>query len=470
MVRKTVSESAEYIPAEVHGRTILLICCMIFSSVLYALPSEELSAKPADIENAAADVGLELEAILKKNTKCLRCHSKDKTKLLEDGEQMSLQIHPGDFTGSAHGEIGCVSCHEAIGNRKHPSKRTNITINNQRDYSVELNQSCRNCHDNKFTQYDGSIHASMVKQGSKKAPVCTSCHSAHAVETMADYQPVTGFPCKNCHENIFNSYTQSVHGEARINGNTIRDTHIQAPICADCHHAHDVTALAIGDTLRSTCIGCHENVILLHNQWLPNAGTHLDIVSCAVCHAPFAKRKFDLHLYDNVSQVPVAQQVGDESLQQQLQAIEKAGGSVDSLELLRAAGNRGRPGQGPSSDVSLRSRVEVRSGVAAHQIAAKSFAVRTCDSCHETDSRQRQDVTVSVPQPDGRIQSFEADREALRSVSAVDSISDFYALGGNPNKLLDILFVLSLASGIAIPVGHFTLGKMIKEKLERGEQ
>jgi hypothetical protein len=442
---------------------------MVFSSVVYALPTAETSSKSAEITDTPADVDSELEAIQKNNRKCLNCHKREKSKLLEDGEEMSLQINAGDFTGSAHGKQSCVSCHEAIGKIKHPSKATNISISNQRDFSVEINLSCRPCHAKNFTLYEDSIHASMVRQGSKKAPVCTSCHSAHAAETMADFQPEKGFPCKNCHENIFNAYSQSVHGEGRINGNSIRDSHIQAPICADCHHAHEISALAIGDTLRSTCLGCHENVVLLHSQWLPNSGAHLDIVSCAVCHAPFAKRKFDLHLYDNVSQVPVAQQEGDESLQRQLQATEEADGSVDPLDFKRvveeSSGSKGQP-----TDISLRSRMEVRSGVAAHQIASKSYALRTCDSCHEAGSRQRQDVTVSFTQPDGRRQSFAADREALSSVKAVDTISDFYALGGNPNKLLDILLLLSLASGIAIPVGHFTLGKMIKEKIARGEQ
>ena len=109
------------------------------------------------------------------------------------------------------------------------------------------------------------------------------------------------------------------------------------------------------------------------------------------------------------------------------------------------------------------------SGVAAHQIASKSFAVRTCDSCHEPGWRQKQNVTVSITQPDGRRQSFEANREALSSVKAIETISDFYALGGKPSKLLDILLLLALAAGIAIPVGHFTLGKMIKEYMARGD-
>ena len=65
---------------------------------------------------------LKLEETFKKNNKCLRCHKRDKTKLLEDGEEMSLQVHKDDYLSSAHGEVRCTSCHRAIGKRKHPSK------------------------------------------------------------------------------------------------------------------------------------------------------------------------------------------------------------------------------------------------------------------------------------------------------------------------------------------------------------
>ena len=58
----------------------------------------------------------------------------------------------------------------------------------------------------------------------------------------------------------------------------------------------------------------------------------------------------------------------------------------------------------------------------------------------------------------------------MGSGEAINSISDFYALGGNPSKFLDILVLLSLAAGIAVPIGHFTLGKMIKEYMARGEK
>ena len=118
--------------------------------------------------------------------------------------------------------------------------------------------------------------------------------------------------------------------------------------------------------------------------------------------------------------------------------------------------------------ITLRGRMEVRSGVWAHQIAPKSFAVRTCDSCHLPGHRERMGFTVSVASQDGRVQQFDAGADAMSSAAAVDSIGDFSLFGISVNKMLDIMFLLSLGAGIAVPVGHFTLGTMIKEKLDRG--
>ena len=222
---------------------VLAVCSIIFGGVQLAVSAQvatanESAAQETTVaekttlttdavvigEETAIDVKSELEKILKKNSKCLRCHGREKTKLLEDGQEMSLQVHKEDYLDSAHGEVSCTSCHTGIGSRKHPSKKTNISISSERDYSVEMNESCRQCHSQKYKQYKGSVHSALVAQGSEKAPVCTSCHNPHAPVSMANYQAETGLPCKNCHENIFNAYSVSVHGQGRINGNTIRDS------------------------------------------------------------------------------------------------------------------------------------------------------------------------------------------------------------------------------------------------------
>lgn len=483
-VGSTLSDPAGCTLAKLPILITFLLSCMLFSNVLYAQATPEAetavteptakaettneavtesdATEPVVTQTPEEKAAARLADTLKKNRRCLNCHKRERTKLLEDGTEMLLQVHRDDYLASAHSEVKCISCHRAIGKRKHPSKKENISISSARDYSIEMNNNCKRCHLSEFKLYKKSVHAALITQGSTDAPVCTSCHSAHAIETMGEYRAETGSPCKTCHERIYLSYSESVHGHARVEGNTIRDTDIQSPICADCHEAHQVTALAIGDILRTTCIECHGDITLEHSQWLPNAGTHLEIVSCAVCHAPFARQKFDLHLHDNTANAPVSQE-GDQSLQEQLQAIADEGGDLDPLETWKARGGFSQSGE--PADISLRSRMEVMSGVAAHQIANKSFAVRTCDSCHETDSRESKRVTVSITQPDGRKQSFETDRDILSSVGEINSISDFYALGGNTNKFLDYLLLLSFFGAVAGVAGHYAMGKLIaKEK------
>jgi hypothetical protein len=52
----------------------------------------------------------------------------------------------------------------------------------------------------------------------------------------------------------------------------------------------------------------------------------------------------------------------------------------------------------------------------------------------------------------------------------VASIGDFYAPGGTRIKLLDVLLVLSLIGGLAIPIGHFTVGRILRKRSGEGEQ
>jgi hypothetical protein len=81
-----------------------------------------------------------------------------------------------------------------------------------------------------------------------------------------------------------------------------------------------------------------------------------------------------------------------------------------------------------------------------------------------------QNVTVSISRPDGRKIRYAADKEVLSSVVSVDTISEFYVLGGTRIKILDVLLVLSLIGGLAIPAGHIVLGRVLRKKTEEGDQ
>jgi hypothetical protein len=393
------------------------------------------------------------------DAKCLKCHSKKLKKKLEDGEKMSLQVMAADFEQSVHSVIGCTGCHRDIGKAKHPSKQP---IASAREYALVQNETCGQCHAAKAVSYEGSIHSSLAVGGDMDAPLCSDCHNSHAVQSMAVYQPVTGEPCKACHEDIFDAYAQSVHGLARTDGNVIRAEHIQAPICADCHSAHDVNAVASIDHLQTTCLNCHDGASSAHEKWLPNASMHLSSVSCAACHSPMAERRVDLQLYDNLEQVPVGQNENHPEIQGRLDEIDASGDGLDPVELWKLV--RLSSSEDKATDVVLRGRMEVTRGVDAHRLAPRAEAVRSCENCHQGNAEAFQNVTVSISRPDGRKQRFDADKNVLSSAISVDSVRGFYAPGGTRIKLLDGLLALAIVGGLAIPVGHITLGKILRKK------
>ncbi len=459
-IRSRIGSSTRNKREAITASAALFASLVILGSALLVSPAAaNMATEPVVKSQNAKSPGV------KSDTKCLKCHSRKREKKLEDGDVLSLQIAKAEYANSVHGEIGCTGCHQALANKKHPSREP---INSRREHSLALNQNCRSCHAGNFAQYEHSIHARLVAEGNQSAPVCTDCHSAHAVESMAVYQPVTGLPCKNCHENIFDAYAQSVHGGARAKGNVIRESHIQAPICTDCHQAHDITAVAASDHLRSTCLDCHENASLAHKEWLPNAGLHLDVVSCAVCHAPMAELRVNLELFDNITQLPVGQDQSNTVYERRLRAIDKAGDGLDPVELWKLVRASGRDGK--ATDVTLRGRMEVSTGPEAHRLSVKASAVRNCDSCHRKGSDAFENVTVSISRPDGRKVRFEADKEILSSMVSVDTVGEFYVLGGTRIKLLDVLVVLSLIGGLAIPAGHIALGRILRKNTEKGDQ
>lgn len=187
-----------------------------------------------------------------------------------------------------------------------------------------------------------------------------------------------------------------MHGKARAEGNVIRENHIPAPICADCHQAHEVTAVAAGEQLRATCLNCHDDAPLAHDKWLPNSALHLSIVSCPACHSPLAERTIDLELYDKVAQVPVGQNSNYDGLGERMDRIEKTNDGLDALGLWKLVRESSR--EGKSVDVTLTLR--------------------------------------------GRKKYYPANNEILSSVASVDSVNDFYAMGGTRIKLLDGLLIL----------------------------
>ena len=50
---------------------------------------------------------------------------------------------------------------------------------------------------------------------------------------------------------------------------------------------------------------------------------------------------------------------------------------------------------------------------------------------------------------------------------SVESLREFYAVGGTRSVLLDILLILAVLAGVSVPIGHQILKRIVKKQLER---
>lgn len=293
------------------------------------------------------------------------------------------------------------------------------------------NPECLACHAGQQVnpeRFAASVHAPLG---------CSGCHANVDAKKHPPAPPKTTFEvCKSCHDGVFEAYLGSAHGKARENG---------APVCTNCHQPHEVTRASVGTKLKETCLTCHAGALEAHDKWLPNTRRHLAVVACAACHAPAAKRKVDLRFYDGKEEVVGAH--GE--LQPGKPLDEKALGA-----LMQSAGGK----------VKLVGRVEVTSADQAHAMADRGQALKECTTCHRKGAEAFQTVTVSVIGPDGKRVYYDAQKEVLSAPTSVDSVRGFYAVGGTRMGALDLVLLAALAAGIAAPLGHLVLRRILRRK------
>ena len=413
---------------------------------------------------ALALIGRTLHAqensLAKEDLACLTCHDKaGLEKKLTNGESLSLQISTQAYTESMHKGASCEDCHSDLNAKTHG--KTKADIKSKRAFSLNMRESCRTCHEKKFTEYEGSVHAALITQGSKKAPLCSDCHNPHTLRSTRIIGPITDTPCAKCHADIFQAYSKDVHGLDRIaNGKA-------APLCANCHQAHGVKAASLGDGVKDACLSCHKNAVALHKDWLPNAALHFEAISCPVCHAPNAERRVNLRLYDGTAKRQVAEKTGVPKFEKRTDAADTENSGLDERalwSLLKEFNQDGGDGK-----MVLRGRLEVRSGVEAHQLSEKSKAIRDCNTCHKQGAAAFQSVTLTIAGPDGRPLRHGIQKDVLNSLTSMDSVRGFYAIGSTRIKLLDTLLVLVLLGAVCVPLGHMTIKRLFKNMREKLE-
>jgi predicted CXXCH cytochrome family protein len=164
----------------------------------------------------------------------------------------------------------CTSCHGShhILSRKDPLSSTN---------KVNVPETCGKCHAGIETDYMTGVHGKAVAAGNLKAPVCSDCHTAHAIEqpTAAAFRMQSTPICGNCHTEKFSTYRDTFHSQLGALGG-----YVETARCWDCHGAHGI--LPTSDprspvnpaNLVQTCGRCHAGANASFVQYQPHANAH----------------------------------------------------------------------------------------------------------------------------------------------------------------------------------------------------
>jgi len=205
------------------------------------------------------------------NSYCAVCHSQEfNTVTLDDGFILNLYVPPSAIANSIHGTsnekglLGCVDCHgtDAFPHDNLPSDR--------RAYTIQANQSCVGCHNEQATELQNGLHERAILAGNTSAAVCTDCHGAHDVQTVAREAQLVAGVCGDCHTSTYTEWRESPHIELSDAG------------CASCHSPHAQTLRITSQSSNDLCVNCHKAMpdIWAHTKHIAETSE----VGCIDCH------------------------------------------------------------------------------------------------------------------------------------------------------------------------------------------
>lgn len=225
--------------------------------------------------------------------KCTSCHP-------QAVEQYELGVHARSRARKNLVAANCVDCHGShdIRPSADPDSRTN---------HMKLIDTCGRCHGdvevikrgniaigNIVEMFRDSIHGrALLKSGLSVAPACTDCHNAHDIRRKTDeaskiFRASVPGTCGTCHEGIAREYWTGIHGSQVKQGSPL------APVCTDCHTAHQIRRAEVeGWQLEviTECGTCHEQSLATYRDTYHGQVTSLGftrVASCAACHGAHA--------------------------------------------------------------------------------------------------------------------------------------------------------------------------------------
>ena len=238
---------------------------LVSTSACLGLLALATASLPAVAWAESPDTGTALQA--SDNDACLECHGQKgengsitidgeqvSTTIEVDGEPKSIYVDPAKHAASRHGKLACVSCHAGFNAGMHPEEVTKGWL---RRTKLDV---CGDCHAREMFMYEGSFHGALTMADvNDKAPLCADCHEAHNIlspDTPEFRRSIAGL-CTRCHGGRDGTYLDSYHGKAFALGNE------NAAVCTDCHLGHriarssDASSSVSKENIAETCGRCH---------------------------------------------------------------------------------------------------------------------------------------------------------------------------------------------------------------------
>ena len=190
---------------------------------------------------------------------CARCHGNPE--VIRKGH-IAIGNVAALYEDSIHGRAvlksglvtapNCETCHGMHDIRRSSDPASKIFRGN-------VPSTCGSCHQGIERLYQEGIHGTLLRNGDKRAPVCTDCHTAHHIR-QADVEAWrldVVKECGNCHAESRETFRDTYHGQVTNLG------FARIATCSDCHRAHDIhpasdprsTVSAAGRV--ATCQKCH---------------------------------------------------------------------------------------------------------------------------------------------------------------------------------------------------------------------
>jgi predicted CXXCH cytochrome family protein len=206
---------------------------------------------------------------------CGTCHGNDGM-----GQKHGLASVYPHYIDSIHGfalskegllvAANCQSCHGSHGILSHTDPKSPT-------FKANIPKTCGSCHAKIEDDYEGGAHGHAIASGNLKAPVCTDCHTAHAIlqPTESEFRMQSTPICGSCHKDKLSTYRDTFHSQLGSLGG-----YVETARCWDCHGAHQI--LPASDprspiakaNLVATCGKCHAGANASFVQYQPHANAH----------------------------------------------------------------------------------------------------------------------------------------------------------------------------------------------------